>query len=185
MKTDSPASVEAAAVWVDRKSLVPWGKNPRKNDAAVKKVVESIKRFGFASPIIARRENNEVIAGHTRLKAAEVLGLDRVPVRYLDLDPAEAHLLALADNKLNEVAEWIPADVASILSEYSLEDAELAGFDSKELDALADELGAEDAPSELGGLLYKVIVECDDEQQQAEVLQRLEAEGLKCQPLIS
>jgi len=144
MKTDSPASVEAAAVWVDRKSLVPWGKNPRKNDAAVKKVVESIKRFGFASPIIARRENNEVIAGHTRLKAAEVLGLDRVPVRYLDLDPAEAHLLALADNKLNEVAEWIPADVASILSEYSLEDAELAGFDSKELDALASELGAED-----------------------------------------
>lgn len=184
-KSDSHTSTEAAAVWVDRKSLVPWGKNPRKNDAAVKKVVESIKRFGFASPILARRENNEVIAGHTRLKAAEVLGLDRVPVRYLDLDPAEAHLLALADNKLNEVAEWIPADVAAILSEYSLEDAELAGFDSKALDALADDLGAEDAPSELGGLLYKVIVECDDEQQQAEILQRLEAEGLKCQPLIS
>lgn len=184
-QTDSRALHEAAAVWVDRRSLVPWGKNPRKNDAAVKKVVESIRRFGFASPIIARRENNEVIAGHTRLKAAEVLGLDRVPVRYLDLDPAEAHLLALADNKLNEVAEWIPADVASILSEYSLEDAELAGFDSSAIDALANELGAEDAPSELGGLLYKVVVECDDEQQQAEILQRLEAEGFKCQPLIS
>lgn len=137
---------EPAAEWVERSALKPWGKNPRKNDRAVKAVVESIRRFGFGAPILARRADGEVIAGHTRLKAAEALGLERVPVRYLDLDPAEAHLLALADNKLGEQAEWINADVASILSEYSLDDAALAGWDSNELDKIAAELAPAPQP---------------------------------------
>lgn len=137
VRTDEPA-----AVWVPRSELHAWAENPRKNDGEpVKKVMESIKRFGFAAPIVART-NGEVIAGHTRLKAAEALGLDRVPVRYMDLDPAEAHLLALADNKLNEEAEWDAAAVASILSDFSFEDAALAGWDNDDLDKLADELGA-------------------------------------------
>ena len=135
-------SAEVAAVWVPRSALHAWAENPRKNDGEpVRKVMESIKRFGFAAPIVART-NGEVIAGHTRLKAAEALGLDRVPVRYMDLDPAEAHLLALADNKLNEEAEWDAAAVASILSDFSFDDAALAGWDSDDLDKLADELGA-------------------------------------------
>ncbi len=137
VRTDEPA-----AVWVDRSALHAWAENPRKNDGEpVRKVMESIRRFGFAAPIVART-NGEVIAGHTRLKAAEALGLDRVPVRYMNLDPAEAHLLALADNKLNEEAEWDAAAVASILSDFSFEDAALAGWDSDDLEKLADELGA-------------------------------------------
>ena len=70
------------------------------------------------------------------------MGRALVPVRYLDLDPAEAHLLALADNKLNEEAEWHAAAVASLLSDYSLDDAALAGWDSDDLEKLANELGA-------------------------------------------
>ena len=69
-------------------------------------MAKSIKRFGFGAPIVARRADDEVIAGHTRLAAAVALGLTKVPVRFLDLDPADAHLLALADNKLNEHASW-------------------------------------------------------------------------------
>ena len=139
---------ESAAVWVATNALHAWDQNPRKNDGEpVRKVMESIKRFGFASPIIART-NGEIIAGHTRWKAAQALGLDRVPVRYMDLDPAEAHLLALADNKLNEEAEWDAAAVASILSDFSFEDAALAGWDSDDLDKLADELDA-NAPREV------------------------------------
>ena len=66
--------------------------------------------------------------------------MTRVPVRYLDLDPADAHLLALADNKLNEIAEWDTAAVAAILSEYGLDDAAIAGWDSAELDKMAAEM---------------------------------------------
>jgi len=97
--TPDPQSPETAAVWVPVEQLKPWAQNPRKNDAAVATVVESIRRFGFGAPLLARKADGELIAGHTRLKAALKLGLPKVPVRYLDLDPTDAHLLALADNK--------------------------------------------------------------------------------------
>jgi hypothetical protein len=67
---DSGASKLAAAEYVPVEALRPWVKNPRRNDPAVAAVTDSIKRFGFGAPILARRENGEVIAGHTRLKAA-------------------------------------------------------------------------------------------------------------------
>ncbi len=126
---------EAAAVWVPIAELQPWDKNPRQNDRAVAKVADSIKRFGFGSPILART-NGEVIAGHTRLKAASQLGIDRVPVRFLDLDPADARLLALADNKLGEIAEWDEILLAEILQDLDPADAALAGFDASEVSEL-------------------------------------------------
>lgn len=137
---DPETHAEAAAVWVPLDSLKAWDKNPRKNDEAAKDVARSIKRFGFAAPIIARSADREIIAGHTRAKAAAILGLKTVPVRFVDLDPAEAHLLALADNKLGEKAEWDSALLGSVLSEFSLEDADLAGWDSKELEKLGSDL---------------------------------------------
>ena len=89
--------------------LTPWADNPRDNAAAVPEVAKSITRFGFASPIIARPIEGgsyEIIAGHTRHQAALSLGLDRVPVRVMDLDPTDAKLLALADNRVAEIATW-------------------------------------------------------------------------------
>jgi len=140
---DISAREEPAAVWHPVSRLRGWEKNPRKNAKAVDKVVESIRRFGWGAPILAREADGEVIAGHTRLLAAKKLGLEKVPVRFLDLDPADAHLLALADNKLSEIAEWDAEAVSSILSAYGKEDVELAGWDSVELDKLAAEIVGE------------------------------------------
>lgn len=122
----------AAAEWTDIGALHEWTGNPRRNDDNVGAVAASIKRFGFAAPIVARA-NGEIIAGHTRFRAAHMLGLKRVPVRHLDLSPEEAHLLALADNKLTENTDWDDLALAQALSGYSLEDAALAGFDSVDL----------------------------------------------------
>ena len=58
---------KAAAVWLPIADLVPWDKNPRNNAAAVGKVAESIERFGFGAPLLARAEDKQIIAGHTRL----------------------------------------------------------------------------------------------------------------------
>jgi ParB family transcriptional regulator, chromosome partitioning protein len=101
LSTDGPA-----AEWVDPKVLRPWKRNPRKNDDAVDRVAASIQRFGFGSPLVARLANREVVSGHTRLKAALKLGLQRIPVRFVDLSEADAHALAIADNRLSEFAEW-------------------------------------------------------------------------------
>ena len=180
-----PKSEEAAAVWVDLKDLKPWDRNPRKNDRAIAKVAASMKRFGWGAPILARTADREIIAGHTRILAAESLGMTRAPVRFLDLDPAEAHLLALADNKLNEIAEWDTAAVAAILSEYGLDDAALAGWDSAELDKMAAEMvgddGVDDLSSDsmLSGSTFLVQIACDSESHQAEVYEQLSGMGFK------
>ena len=138
---------EVAAEWVSITDLKPWEQNPRNNDHAVADVASSIERFGFASPIIARM-NGEVIAGHTRLKAAQSLGLDRVPVRYMDLDPADAKMLALADNKIGELADWNQESLAEILQGLADDDLDLdgLGWTGDELSALLDApMGLEDA----------------------------------------
>jgi len=110
---------KAPAEWVKIDDLKPWDDNPRNNQHAIEKVAQSIKRFGFGAPIIARKEDGEVIAGHTRLEAAKLLNLKEIPVRFLDLDPVDAHLLALADNKLGEVAEWDDLKLKDIFEKES------------------------------------------------------------------
>jgi len=60
--------------------LKPYAKNPRNNEQAIDGVAESIKQFGFKVPIIIDNlTNKEIIAGHTRYKASQKLGLERVP----------------------------------------------------------------------------------------------------------
>jgi hypothetical protein len=133
-------TTEAAAEWLPIESLTPWADNPRSNDHAVPEVAKSIKRFGFASPIIARPIDGgglEIVAGHTRHKAAQSLGLDRVPVRVMDLDPADAKLLALADNRLGELADWT-GGLEDILRGLDADGVDLdgLGWSTEELDAL-------------------------------------------------
>jgi DNA modification methylase len=155
VRVGEPVHAETvAAEWVDIKTLRPWAKNPRKNDGEpVVKVAESIKRFGFAAPIIARLETREIIAGHTRWKAAQQLKLERVPVRFVDLSEREAHLLALADNRLGELAEWDTPELHELLRSYDLGDQMLAGWvdkDLREMERLirsSTELADDDAPT--------------------------------------
>jgi len=67
-------------------------------------------------------------------------------VRLVDLDPADAQLLALADNKLGEIAEWDDERLAQVLADLKSLDVDLvaSGFDSKEIDRLLAELNAKD-----------------------------------------
>tara|TARA_R100001086_G_scaffold10561_3_gene5623 strand:+ start:128 stop:1291 length:1164 start_codon:yes stop_codon:yes gene_type:complete len=145
-------NTEAAAVWAPVESLTPWANNPRKNDGRpVEAVADSIRRFGFASPLLVRLANGEIIAGHTRLKAAKLLGLETVPVRYLDLTEEEAHLLALADNKIAELADWERDILGGILAQLDADDLAVAGFDDDDLaNILGDDepLGPEDVEPE-------------------------------------
>jgi len=127
-----------AAEFVDPNSLVPWDENPRINQQSIEPVADSIRRFGFAAPIVARRADNMVIAGHTRLKAALSLGMEQVPVRFLDLTVDEAKALALADNKIGELAMWDDPTLSKILSDLQESSTELhnLGFSTQELEDL-------------------------------------------------
>lgn len=99
---------EAATVeWWPAERVIPYARNPRTaTDTAVGKVAASIKEFGFRVPIIVDGEG-VIIAGHTRLAAAQRLGLERVPVLVAaDLSPAQVKAYRIADNRTGQEAGW-------------------------------------------------------------------------------
>ena len=86
--------------------LIPYANNPRNNEHAVDSVANSIREFGFKSPIIVD-EKNVIINGHTRKLAADKLGMKEVPVIVADdLTDEQVRAFRLADNKVGEIAEW-------------------------------------------------------------------------------
>lgn len=86
--------------------LLPYAGNPRRNDAAVETVRKSIEEFGFINPIVVDK-NMVIIAGHTRLKAAQEMGLKTVPVIVAEnLTDEQAKMFRIIDNKSAEIAEW-------------------------------------------------------------------------------
>ena len=86
--------------------ITPYQNNPRKNDKAVDIVSKSIKEFGFRNPIILDK-NNVIVAGHTRLKAAQKLGLIEVPVIWADdLTDEQIKAFRIMDNKTQDYVNW-------------------------------------------------------------------------------
>lgn len=86
--------------------VVPYDRNPRRNDDAVGAVAASIEEFGWRQPIVVDADGI-IIAGHTRYRAALSLGLDEVPVVVAsDLTPEQVAAYRLADNRTGELAEW-------------------------------------------------------------------------------
>jgi len=116
----------------------PYEKNPRHNEDAVEAVARSIKEFGWQQPIVVDKDM-VVIVGHTRLKAAEQLGLTEVPVVVADhLTPEQVQAYRIADNKTGEIAEWDYALLPMELKDLQNADFDLSvlGFDTEELDKL-------------------------------------------------
>jgi site-specific DNA-methyltransferase (adenine-specific) len=106
--------------------LKVYENNPRFNNNAVEAVANSISEFGFKVPIIIDKDNI-IVAGHTRLKAAQRLGLETVPCIVADdLTPEQIKAFRLADNKTAELAEW---DFSKL--EEELEDLKM-NFDMSE-----------------------------------------------------
>lgn len=86
--------------------LKAYENNPRNNDNAVAAVAASIKEFGFKVPIVVDTAG-VIIAGHTRARAAEMLGLSSVPCIVADdLTEDQIRAFRLADNKTAELAGW-------------------------------------------------------------------------------
>ena len=159
---------QAAALWVPTAALAVWTDNPRDNDHAVPELMKVIKRFGFGSPIVAL-PNGEIIAGHTRLKAALELRMPEVPVRFMDLDRDEAHLMALADNRVGEIADWNDDLLGDVLLEMETKGVDIAGigWDEGELASImakSDPLSG-DAPytAKIEAPIYEIKGECPDE----------------------
>ncbi len=119
--------------------LIPYINNPRNNDEAVGAVASSIKNFGFKVPIVID-SNGEIINGHTRLKAAKKLGLEKVPVIIADdLTPEQVKAFRIADNKVAEIATWNEELLNIELGELAELDFDMEEFGFEELEEEQEE----------------------------------------------
>jgi len=156
----------AAAVWFLAADLIPWDRNPKAHPTDnVAAIARSIKRFGFAAPIVAWKSRRQIVAGHGRLLAAQLLyredpgqllatdqpGPGMVPVRFLEFaSDAEAAALAIADNRLTEANPMDDATVSELLRELQASGTSIEGLGYDD-DALSDLLSGQSGdPQDIG-----------------------------------
>lgn len=122
--------------------LREYENNPRNNDGAVDAVAESIREFGFKVPVVIDADN-VIVCGHTRVKAAQKLGMEIIPCIIADdLTPEQIKAFRLADNKTGELALWDFAKLEEEMAGLSF-DMTVFGFDEME-EISIDELDKED-----------------------------------------
>ena len=86
--------------------IIPYARNPRRNEQAIATVAASIQEFGWRQPIVVD-EAMVVLAGHTRLEAARKLGFKTAPVHVAKgLTVSQARAFRIMDNRSSENAEW-------------------------------------------------------------------------------
>ncbi|WP_336491461.1 site-specific DNA-methyltransferase [Methylobacterium nigriterrae] len=132
-------------------SLRSYQRNARTHsERQIEQIAESIRAFGFISPIVAD-ETGEIIAGHGRLAAARLLGSSQVPVvRIEHLSDAQKRALRLADNRLAELAGWdetlLALEFKDLLAvELTLDidfDLAVTGFSAPQVDRLVEAASA-------------------------------------------
>jgi DNA modification methylase len=133
--------------------LKPYPRNARTHSKKqIRQIADSIRTFGWTNPVLIDAEGG-IIAGHGRVEAAKLLGLDVVPTLLIDhLSDAQKRAYILADNKLAENAGWDPEVLAlelQALCNLDLDfDLEVTGFQTAEIDLVIESLdGAEDDPA--------------------------------------
>jgi len=124
---------------VPTSDLIPYARNARTHsDAQVAQIAGSIQEFGFCNPVLIDGQNG-IIAGHGRVRAADLLKLQTVPCIRLDhLTDAQKRAYILADNRIALSSGWDEAMLANELQDLHADEIDLGltGFDADELSKL-------------------------------------------------
>ena len=139
---------ELQVQYIDPQELKPFADNPRHHsERNIQDIQRSIKKFGFTNPILVRQEDNMVVAGHGRLESAQELGLEEVPVIYLDFSENDAKLYAITDNRTAETSEWDLVALDELVQSLEMDEDELpdTGFYAEELEEILAEMDSTSA----------------------------------------
>lgn len=148
-------------VYKTRESLMAYARNARTHsEEQVRQIVASISEYGWTNPVLID-ENEEVIAGHGRLLAAEQLFVDEVPTITLSgLSEQQKKAYRLADNKLPLNAGWddelLKLELSDLLD--SGFDIDLTGFSQAEIDEIFTVDEVFPGESKAGNLTEKFLV---------------------------
>jgi DNA modification methylase len=132
--------------------LAPYAGNARTHTKKqIRQLAKSIERFGFTNPILMD-DHGQVIAGHGRLEAAKLLGMNAVPtLRLSHLSEADKRAYLIADNRLAEQARW-DRELLAIELQALVDldfDVEVTGFQMGEIDIILKD--SDEAKDEAAG----------------------------------
>lgn len=181
---------ELTVTKVPTSSVTRHPRNPRRGN--VEKIMESLTAHGQYRPIIVQASTNYIIAGNHTHEAIERLGWPTLDATFLDVDDDQAFRIMLADNATSDAAvndEQALLDLLQSLAEDS--DLTGSGYDDGDLEGLLAKL-AEDTDDDddpggapaLGDVTYALMIECDDENHQSELLEELLGRGLNVRPVM-
>lgn len=148
-------------------------RHPTRNRKAVR---ASLREFGQVETLVVQRGTGLVLGGNCRLVELRDLGATDAWCVEVDVQGDAAVRLALALNRSAELATWDDETLAALLAEAG--DMNDLGWSQKEVEALlaADE-PAESIPAMVG--TYAILVTCESEQHQRNLLERMAEEGLE------
>lgn len=180
-----------AAVPIDQ--LIEHPDNPRLGDEAA--INDSMEAHGFYGAVVAQEGTGVIIAGNHRTRVARRRGEDTLPVLWLGVNDDEARRLMLVDNRSNDLASYENQSLIALLSELERSERGLigTGYDRDDLDLLrtiADH-GVEGngdgggGGPQLGDMTYRVVVDCDDEDDQASLIEEFTERGLSVRAVIN
>lgn len=159
--------------------------NPRIIDNEMfERLKKSLTMFGYVEPIVWNKRTGHVVGGNQRLKALQELGIKEVDTIVIDLPLEQEKALNLALNKIE--GEWDIPKLKELLVELSesviKEDLTITGFSIEEIERLIGRIEENISETNIEQSLeqYIIIIECEDEEHQKELLERFLAEGLKC-----
>jgi DNA modification methylase len=139
--TEKNEPKDLAVVYRATSELKPYTRNARSHSKRqVRQIAESIKAFGFTNPVLIDKTDT-IIAGHGRVAAAKLLGLEHVPTVLIDgLSEDKVRAYVIADNRLAEKAGWDRDTLAIELQHLSIASTEfditITGFEVGEIDLI-------------------------------------------------
>ena len=169
---------------VSPSELIPYENNPRLNGEAVDYVANSIRELGFGAPIIVD-DKMVIIAGHTRLQAAQKLGLEKVPVVIMHkITPEQAKAMRLADNKISEKSTWdlsaLDIELDALKDVFDMEDFGFLDMKYEEFDDIGEEEDDDDEGTPVARTKYPVTVDFLSEEEQREFYEECLGRGYVC-----
>lgn len=163
--------------------LIPYALNARTHsEDQIKQIAASIRLFGFTNPILIDEENN-LIAGHGRVAAADLINMDKVPALVVTgLDEAKRRALIIADNRHAETSGWdyeiLTQELAALRDQV---DIEAMGYSHDDLARLLGEASSDAELSEASAEdKWQLLTEYPDENALAEAYDKAQKEGLTC-----
>lgn len=195
-------------------SLMLDAQNARLHDSAsVDAIAASLQKFGQQKPVVVQKSSMIVRAGNGTVEAARKLGWTHIAANVAEMTDDQARAFALFDNRTAELSAWDADEVDKLLGSLQLDDELLhqLGEDllgelfeySDESEAVQlpprespatdrdpnepppDQATTSGKPPEPAERKFRIIVECDDEMHQQELLDQFDQEGIKCRSLIA